>query len=222
MNTQDEEKRFVNVKEAARLTGLDPQTVRKMADNSSITCYKTPSGQRRISIQSIQELCNSLVPNKEKQEIQNQRQNFIYGRVSSKTQVDDLSRQLEFLKRPEYADYTIISDIASGINFKRKGLSTILDSCLQRNIGEVVIAHKDRLCRFGFELIDQIINKSGGKITILDNQDNKTSEQELTDDLLAIIHVFSCKQMGKRSYRSRKGKDFENENLSNDISEEET
>ena len=220
MDIQDEEKRFVNVKEASRLTGLDPQTVRKMADNSSITCYKTPSGQRRISLQSIQELCNSLVPSKEKQEVQ--RQNFIYGRVSSKKQMDDLSRQFEFLKRPEYADYAIVSDIASGINFKRKGLSTILDSCLQGNIGEVVIAHKDRLCRFGFELIEQIINKSGGKITILDNQDNKTSEQELTDDLLAIIHVFSCKQMGKRSYRSRKGKDLENETLSNDISKEET
>ena len=220
MDIQDEEKRFVNVKEASRLTGLDPQTVRKMADNSSITCYKTPSGQRRISLQSIQELCNNLVSDKKEQEVQ--RQNFIYGRVSSKKQMDDLSRQLEFLKRPEYADYAIVSDIASGINFKRKGLSTILDSCLQGNIGEVVIAHKDRLCRFGFELIEQIINKSGGKITILDNQDNKTSEQELTDDLLAIIHVFSCKQMGKRSYRSRKGKDLENETLSNDISKEET
>ena len=220
MDIQDEEKRFVNVKEASRLTGLDPQTVRKMADNSSITCYKTPSGQRRISLQSIQELCNSLVPSKEKQEVQ--RQNFIYGRVSSKKQMDDLSRQLEFLKRPEYADYAIVSDIASGIDFKRKGLSTILDSCLQGNIGEVVVAHKDRLCRFGFELIEQIINKSGGKITILNNQDNKTSEQELTDDLLAIIHVFSCKQMGKRSYRSRKGKDSKNEDLSNGISEEET
>lgn len=220
MDIQDEEKRFVNVKEASRLTGLDPQTIRKMADNASFTCYKTPSGQRRISLQSIQELCNSLVSHKKEQEVQ--RQNFIYGRVSSKKQMDDLSRQLEFLKRPEYADYAVISDIASGIDFKRKGLSTILDSCLQGNIGEVVIAHKDRLCRFGFELIEQIIDKSGGKITILDNQDNKTSEQELTDDLLAIIHVFSCKQMGKRSYRSRKGKDLENENLSNNIPEEET
>lgn len=95
-------------------------------------------------------------------------------------------------------NYTIITDITSGINFKRKGLSTILDSCLQNDIGEIVIAHKDRLCRFGFDLIEYMVTKAGGKITILDNTENKTSEQELTDDLLSIIHVFSCARRARR------------------------
>jgi predicted site-specific integrase-resolvase len=85
--------------------------------------------------------------------------NFLYSRVSSKKQLDDLSRQTEFLRsyRPEYASYDAITDIASGINFKRRGLQTILDACLQRVIGEVVIAHRDRLCRFGFELVESIV-----------------------------------------------------------------
>ena len=197
---------YVTVGQAAILTGLDRQTIRKMADESSIICYKTPSNQRRISVQSIQAMCNNAV------HVQNQqvlpRQNYIYSRVSTKKQVDDLSRQLEYLRRPEYADYVSIQDIGSGINFKRKGLATILDACLRRNIGEVVIAHRDRLCRFGFELIEYLVNKAGGKITVLDNSNDRTCEQELTDDLLSIIHVFSCRQMGKRSYINRKSKKY--------------
>lgn len=212
------EKTFISVGEAARLAGLDPQTIRKMADNSSIICYRTPTGQRKINLQSIQALCSNTLPNEEKPSIQ--KQNFIYARVSTKKQMDDLSRQLEYLKRPEYLSYTAITDISSGINFKRKGLSTILDACLQGTIGELVVAHRDRLCRFGFELIEQLVCKAGGTITVLDSSNNKTSEQELTEDLLSIIHVFSCRQMGKRSYCNRKAKNNEDKNLSNTESEE--
>jgi putative resolvase len=212
MNDQ-KQKRFVTVGEAARLTGMEVQTIRKMADQASISSYKTPSGHRRLDIQSIQEFCSNVVHDKEKSIIQ--KKNFIYARVSSKKQVDDLSRQLEYLKRPEYSSYTVITDIASGINFKRKGLSTLLEACLQGTIGEVVVAHRDRLCRFGFELIEQLVCKAGGKITVLDNSnDNKTSEQELTEDLLSIIHVFSCRQMGKRSYATRKVEDTKDQDLS--------
>ena len=185
----NKQKIFVTVGEASRLTGLEIQTIRKMADKASIICYKTPSGQRRINIQSIQEFCSNVVHDKEKSILQ--KENFIYARVSTKKQVDDLSRQLEYIKRPEYSGYGIITDIASGINFKRKGLSTILDSCLQGRIGEVVIAHRDRLCRFGFEFIEQLVTKAGGKITVLANCEDKTSEQELIEDLLSIIHVYS-------------------------------
>jgi len=212
MNDKKEIKNFVSIREASRLTGLGNQTIRKMADDGTLRCYKTPAGQRRIDIQSIQELC-STVSNVSK-ELTFSKKNFIYARVSTKKQVDDLSRQLDFLQQPQFTGYTVVTDIASGINFKRKGLETILESCLQRNIGEIVVAHKDRLCRFGYELIEQLVIKAGGKITVLgDNGNNKSDEQELTDDLLAIIHVFSCRQMGKRSYANRKPKDIESKDL---------
>jgi predicted site-specific integrase-resolvase len=209
---------YVSVGEAARLTGLEAQTVRKMADNASFICYKTPSGQRRINIQSIQNFCSNLVHQQEPSGMQ--KKNFMYARVSTKKQMDDLSRQLEFLKRPEYSSFTVVTDIASGINFKRKGLSTILDSCLQGCIGEIVVAHRDRLCRFGFELIEQLVTKAGGRITVLQDCDNKTSEQELTEDLLSIIHVFSCRQMGRRSYANRKTKNAKDKDLPNETSKE--
>jgi predicted site-specific integrase-resolvase len=189
-----------------------------MADKASILCYKTPSGQRRINLQSIQKLCSDTLSCQKEQE--SKKQNYLYVRVSTKKQLEDLSRQLDYIKRPEYVDYTVITDVGSGINFKRKGLSTILDSCLQGTIGEIVIAHKDRLCRFGFDLIEQLVTKSGGRITILNHQEDRTSEQELTEDLLSIIHVFSCRQMGKRNYKKPKSKDSESQDLPNVTTEE--
>ena len=133
----------------------------------------------------------------------------------------DLSRQVEFLKRarPEFSDYELISDVASGINFKRKGLSTILDMCLQGIIGNIVVAHKDRLCRFGFELINELVQKSGGNIIVLNENENKSDEQELSEDLLSIVQIFCCRQMGKRKYKCAKTPNTESETVSDTISE---
>jgi predicted site-specific integrase-resolvase len=78
-----------------------------------------------------------------------------------------------------------------------------LDACLQGLIGEIVIAHRDRLSRFGFDLIELLVSKSGGKIIVLDDQHNKSTEQELAEDLLSIVHIYSYRQMGKRSYKSK-------------------
>ena len=202
---------FITSAEAARISGLHPHTLRKYADIGKIKCYKTPAGQRKYDKQCLERFCNpaAIVP-----EIStNTRTNYLYARVSSKKQLEDLARQAEYLQSysPEYASYTPLSDVASGINFKRKGLQTILDSCLQATIGEVVVAHRDRLCRFGFELIESLVEKSGGKITVLDNGGNRSSEQELSDDLLSIVHIYSCKQMGKRSYKVKLAKIIENQ-----------
>jgi putative resolvase len=211
------EKEYVTVGQAAALTGLDAQTIRKMADKSSFLCYRTPSDQRRINLQSLQGFINNSLLSKEVSKVQ--RKNFLYARVSTKKQLDDLSRQIEFIRRPEFSDYKLITDIASGINFKRKGISTILDECLQGTIGDVVIAYKDRLCRFGFELIEELVKKAGGRIIVLDKE-NKSDEQELSDDLLSIVQIFCCRKMGKRKYRASKTKDSKNQNVSESSTEE--
>ena len=156
----------------------------------------------------------SLPPTPDTIQTNNQRQNFLYSRVSSKKQLDDLSRQIEFLRqwerdRTRVDSFELISDIGSGINFKRKGIQTILDACLSRTIGSVVIAHRDRLSIFGFELIQSIIEKAGGNVIVLDDHDNKSSEQELAEDLLSIVQIFTCKQMGKRRYKHSKEKEQE-------------
>jgi predicted site-specific integrase-resolvase len=133
--------------------------------------------------------------------------------------VDDLSRQFEYIKnkRLEYASYIPLSDVASGINFNRKGLSTLLDASLQGTLGEVIIAHRDRLCRFGFDLIKLIIEKNGGKIIVLDDEQNKSTEQELSEDLLSIIHIYSCRQMGKRSYKNKQQSKIIKNSIKNEL-----
>ena len=127
-----EDKKYVTVGRASELTGISAQTIRKMADKASIPCYRTPTGQRRISVQGIQEMCHGNPAVSEEPDVQ--KTNYLYTRVSTKKQLDDLSRQLEFLQRPEYSDYTVIQDVGSGINFKRKGIKTLLDSCLQGSL----------------------------------------------------------------------------------------
>ena len=198
---------FISIREATTISGIGAQTIRKLCDNNKIICYKTLSGQRKINKSSLEQMCNN-VPNNDKI-IKDNKINFIYSRVSSKKQLDDLLRQTEFIKNAniKYDSYRSITDIASGINFKRKGLQTILDTALQGIIGEVVIAHKDRLSRSAFDIIQYIIEKSGGFITILDNDKNKTTEQELAEELLSIIHIYSCRENGKRRY-STKSKDI--------------
>jgi predicted site-specific integrase-resolvase len=197
-------KNFVSIKEASTITGISPQTLRKLGDTKKIQCYKTISGQRRFNKASLEELCNPTSIRREIQPIQPPiKQNYIYARVSSKKQLDDLSRQIEYLqrKKPEFSFYPVITDVASGINFKRKGLQTLLDSCIQRTIGEIVIAHRDRLCMFGYELFELFVEKSGGIISVMDDNKYTSTEQELAEDLLSIIHIYSCKQMGKRKYK---------------------
>ena len=198
-----EKERYITIGRAANMLGLDPQTVRKMVDSQKIAGFKTPSGQRRVDKHDILRFCNNLLPDQEIQKCE--RQNFLYARVSTKKQLGDLSRQVEYIKKPEYSEYCIIQDIGSGINFKRKGLSTLLDSCVQGTIGEIVVAHRDRLSRFGFDLIELFVSKAGGKITVLENNKITTSEIELAEDLMSIVHIYSCRQMGKRSYSKKEG-----------------
>ena len=197
---------FISIRDAIQITGIGVATLRKMADQKKIRCYKTFSGQRKFHKVSLVQMCKDLISDTPVTE-PSTKQNFVYARVSSKKQLDDLQRQITFLQngKPEYANYITISDVASGINFKRKGLNTILDSCLQHTIGNLVIAHRDRLCRFGYELIEQLVNRSGGNIIVLDQTDRVvTSEEELASDLLSIVHIYSCRQMGKRKYTNKR------------------
>lgn len=102
----------------------------------------------------------------------------------------------------KYPEAEIIKDISSGLNYKRKGLKAILGRAMQGDKLKVVVAHKDRLTRFGFDLIEWIIEQSGGKVVVL-KQTNLSPEQELTKDLLSILHVFSCRMHGLRNYKSQ-------------------
>ena len=129
-----------------------------------------------------------------------------YCRVSSTKQKDDLERQEENMKTYLLAQgkpFEIISDIGSGINFKRKGLQELIKGMANRSISKVVVLYKDRLTRFGFELIEYIAALYSCEIEVVDNTE-KSEQQELVEDLVQIVTVFSCKLQGKRANKAKR------------------
>jgi predicted site-specific integrase-resolvase len=129
-----------------------------------------------------------------------------YCRVSSNKQKDDLERQIYNVKSYMIAkgySFSIVSDIGSGINYNKKGLNQLIDMIINGEVEKVVVLYKDRLLRFGFEIIENLCNKYGTTIEIIDNSE-KTEEQELVEDLTQIITVFSCSLQGNRVNKAKK------------------
>jgi hypothetical protein len=101
--------------------------------------------------------------------------------------------------RLRYPNHEIVTDIGSGLNYKRKGLQTILDDAMRGAVEEVVVAHKDRLCRFGFELIQRVVENNQGRIVVCNSVVGSPND-ELVDDITSILHVFTCRFYGRRKY----------------------
>jgi predicted site-specific integrase-resolvase len=108
--------------------------------------------------------------------------------------------------RSRYPEHEVIEDIGSGLGFKRKGFTSLLDAIMRGDVEELVIAHRDRLCRFGFELLERIAGANNCRIVVLDNT-QLSPQDELVRDLISIIHVFSCRLYGLRKYASKVSKD---------------
>ena len=125
----------------------------------------------------------------------------VYGRVSTSKQKQDLSNQIDVLKKYVISNGSnpkVFSDIGSGMNEKRPGLISLMNEIAQNKISKVVISHKDRLTRFGFGYLETIFKMYNTEIEIINLEDDKSFQEELTEDLIAIIHHFSMKFYGKR------------------------
>jgi predicted site-specific integrase-resolvase len=183
---------YLPSRKASKYLGVHPNTLRHWADTNKIKFIRNPAGQRLYDVASLEPEPQSKLQ-------------YCYCRVSSYKQKDDLQRQISFLKE-KYPNHTIVSDIGSGLNFKRKGLLSILEQASLGNIQEVVVAHRDRLARFGFDLIRWLLEKNGGRILVLDNL-TLSPEKELVTDIISILTVFSCRIHGLRKYSDKIKKD---------------
>ena len=183
---------FVPSREAALRLGLHPNTLRKYADEGRIKYIRTASGQRRYNVDAY---LGCAV----------ERTTVCYCRVSGHQQRDDLASQVQFMQT-RYPKAEVVTDIGSGLNYKRKGLKSLLGRCLRGEKLTIVVAHKDRLARFGFELIEWLVGELGSELLVLSDCKGEP-EQELTKDLLTIIHVFSCRLYGLRNYKGKKNSD---------------
>lgn len=183
---------YLPSRKAAQILGLHPNTLRKYADEGRIQNIKIASGQRRYNVDSY--LSSATQPAV-----------VGYCRVSSYGQRDDLARQSAAVSE-RFPGAEVVKDIGSALNYKRKGLTSLLGRCLRGAKLQIVVAHRDRLARFGFELIDWLVRECGGSIVVLNNA-VREPERELTEDLLTIIHVFSYCLYGLRNDKSKKNQD---------------
>lgn len=193
-------------RKASEVLGVHPNTLRKWADSGKLKTIRSPAGQRMYDLEEF------LSP------LQGRRK-VCYCRVSSVKQKDDLDRQVAYLKNL-YPEHEIITDIGSGLNFKRKGLLSLLESINSGEVQTVVVAHRDRLARFGFELIQWLAAKNNTELLVLDKTSLSPTE-ELTRDLLSIVHIFSCRAHGLRRYSValKKDKDLPNPQSSKSVKE---
>jgi predicted site-specific integrase-resolvase len=184
---------YITTKEAKEISKVTVKTLRLWDKEGKIRTIRTSSNIRRYNIKDIQNIINNSDPDETKEKI-------CYCRVSSREQMDDLDRQKDFF-RNKFPTHNLVTDVGSGINWKRKGLTTILDKAMHGDISEVVVAHRDGLCRFAFELLEWISKRNGVKLVVLNEEKDHSSDKDLTDDILSIIHVYSNRKIGKRTYK---------------------
>jgi putative resolvase len=194
--------KYYSIGEFAKLIGKTEQTLRNWDKNNTLKPnHVTKSGYRYYSQEQINHFFG--FKNIKKQQT---RRIIGYCRVSSNKQKDDLERQIENVKTYMFArgyQFDIISDIGSGINYNKKGLNQLIELISSSQVEKIVILYKDRLLRFGFELIENLCSQFNTTIETIDNTE-KTEEQELVEDLIQIVTVFSCRLQGKRANKAKK------------------
>lgn len=189
------EKRLVKIGEAAKLLGTTPDTLRKWeASGEIIPTRKTKGGTRYYDVTELLQLETSDHPT------------IGYARVSSNDQKADLERQqimLETYCAAKGWRTEIIKDLGSGMNYRKKGLQTLLEKILRKQMKRLVLTHKDRLLRFGAELVFSLCEIQGIEIVIIHKGEQPSFEEELAQDVLEIITVFSARLYGSRSKKNR-------------------
>lgn len=189
-----------NITEFAKLIGVTVQTLRKWDKQGKLKpAYLTKGKHRMYS----EEQLNEILQKQGKTE----RINVGYARVNSEHQKDDLTRQINLLElflAKQGRKFKIISDIGGGINYQKKGLKELLKLIATKQVDTVYILYKDRLASFGFELIEEFAKLNDTKIEPINIEKEKLPVEELVEDILNIIHVFSSKLNGKRSHINKK------------------
>lgn len=204
---------YLSGSKASKALGVHQRTLHNWDEKKLIETIRTPGGKRLYNVRKYlqnrekNEDVKKKIINENIDEIINEnideniKKKIIYARVSSVGQKQDLERQILSLQT-EYPNYELIKDIGSGVNLNRKGLRKIIDYAIRGEIEEVIVMHKDRLCRFGYELIEDLIKKySNGKIIIVNKKEVKEPKEELVEDVLQIMNIFVAKMNGMRKYK---------------------
>ena len=186
--------RYVKPREAADYFGVCLHTLRRWEQKGWINAVRTPSGRaRRYDLDSY-----IKTPRKVKRVV-------LHARVSSRGQKPDLERQVARLVNL-YLGAEVFGEVGGGLNFKRPKFLALLERVRAGDIGTIVVAHRDRLCRFGFEFVGWYCHRYGWEVVVLDDT-HLSPQQELVEDILTILHCFSSRLYGLGKYRTAIEKD---------------
>ena len=191
--------RLYSIGEASKALGVSITTLRRWEAEGRLIPEHTAGGHRRYDLAKLKpEVYRSVVDT---------RRTVAYARVSSHDQKEDLNRQqqvLELYCAQQGWSFRLISDLGSGMNYYKKGLKQLLNDILAGDIGRLVITHKDRLLRFGAELVFSLCEAKQVEVVILNQGEDTTFEEDLAKDVLEIITVFSARLYGSRSRKNQK------------------
>ena len=192
--------KLVSIAEAAKALGVSPQTLRRWErEGKAVPTENTAGGRRRYDLAKLR-------PDLFRAESVADRKTVAYARVSSHDQKEDLERQKKVLEMYCSAagwTYEIVDDLGSGMNYRKKGLKRLIGGILDESIGRLVLTHKDRLLRFGAELIFALCEARNVEVVILNRGGDATFEEDLAKDVLEIITVFSARLYGSRSRKNK-------------------
>jgi predicted site-specific integrase-resolvase len=200
MYNLDMERNLVSIREAAQFLGVTTTTLRRWErEGRLLPDERTRGGDRRYDLIRLGSALRNEKPSG--------RKTVAYARVSSHDQKDDLERQkhvLELYCARQGWTFEVVADLGSGMNYHKKGLKRLLNDILADRVGRLVVTHKDRLLRFGAELVFAICEAKQVEVVILNQGEDTTFEEELAQDVLEIITVFSARLYGSRSRKNQK------------------
>ena len=187
-------------KDMSQKIGVSVRTLQKWDKAGILKAYRTPTNRRYYTEAQYLQYIGK------KDDNQSDRKVVAYARVSTYNQKDDLKNQLSFIRQFANANGVIIdeaiSDIGSGLNYNRKKWNQLLDQVMQDQISTIYITYKDRFIRFGYEWFERLCNRHGTKIVVLNSPDT-SPDKEMVEDLVSIIHMFSCRLYGLRKYKKK-------------------
>jgi excisionase family DNA binding protein len=192
--------RYVGIGEAAEVLGVSITTLRRWEAEGRLIAEHTPGGHRRYDLAKLR-------PEQYRVSREGDRKTIAYARVLSHDQKDDLERQkqgLELYCARQGWTFEVVADLGSGMNDNKKGLKTLLSQIIDGSVGRLVISHKDRLLRFGAELVLAICEAKNVEVVIINQGEDTTFEEDLAKDVLEIITVFSARLYGLRSQKNQK------------------
>ena len=195
--------KLVNISEAARILGVTTTTLRNWDKKGLLKPDELTKGKaRRYRVESLRNINRNIIFTKD------DLKTIAYARVSSRDQKQDLNRQVQLLElycTKHGYKYEVIQDIGSGMNYYKKGLTRLIDLILDNQVQRLILTHKDRLLRFGAELVFSICEAKNVEVIIINQGEEPPSfEEELAKDVLEIITVFSARLYGSRSKKNKK------------------